>query len=384
VGRPFVAQWNSFRSEEGFRKAQRDLETSKNWVLAKRSNLEMTKLDGELTDKEDDFRSGFAEKIPGVRPSGRAFVAYLNTLRMNTFDTMIELVGRHGVVTDAQARSIAHFINIATGRGGGKYAKSELASLLLWSPNLQSARIQYLYHALTLGLTMSTKGTRMIIAKEYAKFAAMTYMIIGLAVMFGADVEDDPRSSDFLKIKMGKSRFDVTTGLASYLRTLAQITVGKRKSVSTGKLAKENRLRTTARFLRGKLAPMPGIIGDVLGGKNVVGEPTTPLTVLQNLVPLTATDAYEAWAHEGVPMGALALMSAIVGIGNSTFDPTNKKIKKKRNKAIARLMKEDLSWDKDLPWGGKKKKKLKAPWANETLGTARGNGSPWAKVPWAN
>ena len=377
VARPFADQWNSLRSEDGFRKSQRDLERSKNWVLAKRSNLEMTKLDGELTDKEDDFRSTFAEKIPGVRASGRAYVAFLNSLRMNTFDTMIELVGRHGVVTDKQAKSLAHFINISTGRGGGKYAKSELASLLLWSPNLQSARIQYLFHGMTLGLTMSTKGTRKIIAKEYAKFAAMTYMIIGLASLFGADVEDDPRSSDFLKIKIGNTRFDMTTGLASYLRTLAQITVGKRKSLSTGELAKQDRLRITSRFLRGKLSPMPAILGNILAGKDVVGTPTTHWTVLQNLIPLTFMDMIDATKLEGLPMGSLALMSAIVGIGSSTFDPTDKKIAKKRDKAIATLMKDRSSV------GVRKTSNLnpKPSWTNETLGTARGNGSPWGKFP---
>jgi hypothetical protein len=77
-----------------------------------------------------------------------------------------------------------------------------------------------------------------------------------------------------------------------------------------------------ANFLRGKLAPLPGGTLDVLGGRDMIGQPVSPLSAAGRLVtPLAATDIYQAMNDLGVPRGAAVSLYSLLGGGVNVHQP---------------------------------------------------------------
>jgi hypothetical protein len=118
--------------------------------------------------------------------------------------------------------------------------------------------------------------------------------VLGLAAAAGADVETDPTSADFAKIKVGDTRYDISAGRNPYIRAIAQMIYGHRKSTTTGeiipmdgtKYGGDNRLTPLWRIGRSKLAPVPGSIVNAAMGKDMVGnEVTLTKEVLNNVSP---------------------------------------------------------------------------------------------------
>jgi len=70
------------------------------------------------------------------------------------------------------------------------------------------------------------------------------------------------------------------------------------------------------------LAPVPGAIVNIRQGKNVVGEPNTPMSIVNDLVgPLAPNDIYEVMQDQGIPKGTAFSLLAILGVGLQTYDP---------------------------------------------------------------
>ena len=108
------------------------------------------------------------------------------------------------------------------------------------------------------------KELRVMAAKDMFKFVALGMSVLALAKLNGADVEDDPRSSDFGKIKSGNTRWDIWGGFQQYVRLFSQVASGEKKSSGSGEIQRlngegrfgETRGDVTSRFVRGKLAPI--------------------------------------------------------------------------------------------------------------------------------
>jgi hypothetical protein len=93
------------------------------------------------------------------------------------------------------------------------------------------------------------------------------------------DFEIDPRSSDFLKLRVGNVRVDAYGGFQQYVRTAAQMISGKRKQVGSGNMVElngegykgETRLSPLWKLGRGKFAPVPATLFDLFEGKDMIG-----------------------------------------------------------------------------------------------------------------
>jgi len=280
--------------------------------------------------------SGLAEYIPGIAPSERAFSTFLNKMRFDLFKTLTQTLGRDGTVTQHEAKALAFYVNAATGRGSlGKHDLAlPLLNTLFFSPRLQASRLQLLVGA---PLYRGSWRTRKLIAMEYARFAIGAATVIALSSLAGRPPEDDPRSADFGKIVIGRTRIDPWGGLVQWVTLVARLTSGQTKQQS-GKIVpirgdkvpyRGNRGWDVAtRFMRSKLAPVFGSAVNFITGEDYIGRPATVLGEAQNLTtPMSGTDIYRAIRAHGLPSGIAMGILAILGVGLNTYEVRTPKAK---------------------------------------------------------
>jgi len=294
---------------------------------------------GMFTDREEMFRSDLANRIPilgrGVKGSNRAYATFLNLVRMDAFDAMTDaFLADGGVATIVEEKAIANFINVTTGRGatGSMKAAADAANGLFWSPRYVISRFQLLFGQ---PLYRGSARTRKLIAKEYARYLAGLVVVYTLGKLAGGVLEDDPRSSDFGKIRFGDTRLDPLSGLAQTVVFTSRVVTGQTKRASGAIVATrgegipyggDDTADVIARFLRTKLAPAPAMFADVVAGRNVVGEPTTGWSVAKGVaIPLSMSDIYGTMVEQGVPAGMALSILGLFGEGVQTYQAREKR-----------------------------------------------------------
>lgn len=314
-----------------------DLKESPEYKLMEESGLYVADPnDLRLQAKEEQFMSNLGEKIPLigriVKGSERGYVAYLNKMRTDLFKQGAEVFADQGRTFENSPelyKGLATFINNATGRGGlGPLNQSaQVLNTAFFSPRLIASRLNLINPVF---YTKLPKEVRIMALKDMGKVLLFGASVLGLAKMAGAEVEGDARSSDFGKIKVGNTRWDIWGGFQQYARLFWQLRTGETKSSSSGNIYKldgesfpyKTRLDQLASFFRGKLAPVPGTIVDVLAGKNIVGEEFDLQKKAADLfIPMIAQDIAEAWKEQG-PKSILTVgVPSAFGIGTTTYEP---------------------------------------------------------------
>lgn len=331
--------WKNFR-EQGKHLSDKFHEASKEamredpyYAYAVRGKLDLTDLGVDYRAREEDFQSRVAEKVPGVRRSGQAYTGLLNGIRFDTFKHTLQAWEKQNVVlTDDLVKSLANYINNATGRGafgngkfGAYFEKARpFIGLGVWSPGLLVSRFNVLFNPLFY--TKMHPLVRRQAARDWVSNIGVTATLLGLASFMGASVETDPRSSDFLKIRVGKNRYDITGGFGGYLTLAARMVTGETKTLKghVKKLGPKSPNGTTGdvlgRFARGKAAPFPAYMLDALNGENVVGEPFDPVkNTVQQFVPMSLWDLGEGYVEGGLT-GAAKRTPSLLGISSNSID----------------------------------------------------------------
>jgi hypothetical protein len=341
-----VPMLKAFGSEKVSQRINQSIYERPNAYLYHRTGLALTEYgpNVKLSKMEEAYMSQLTGKIPVVAGSNRAFVTFLNLMRADLFDLHVATLARKGEPTLEQAQVIANWVNVATGRGSlGGLEKYATGLNVLWSPKLQVSRIQLLLGQPLWGKMGGYAGTaaaRKAIAKEYVRLLVGAGTVLALGVLAGADIEDDPRSTDFLKLKFGNTRVNVLGGLPQYLVLFAKLITGQTKSSTTGKITAirgkdvpyrgDTCATVIGRFIRTKLSPTIGIPLDVITGENVVGEPVTLESTAKSIViPLSLRDIADAADEQGVPVGSVMGLLSIFGFSIQTYEakPTKSKTK---------------------------------------------------------
>lgn len=313
-------------SEKAQWKIENDIRNSRYAPLWTKAKMYLAPADSsaELTKMEEGVLNHWTGKIPFVRASQRAYVTFLNLLRAKSFETMADI---YGVDTLERAEAIANYINVSTGRGSLGSLEQHAVPLgtLFFAPRYVVSRFQLLagqpfYRA---------KGARTMIAKEYARSLIGIGLVLALGIAAGGVLETDPRSSDFGKLRFGKTRLDLLMGISQATTFLGRMVTGETKEATTGKITKfyGGRWNTLTTFMRTKLAPMPGTAVDVMQGKNVVRQDVTPKSVALNLTtPMTYGNIYQTLKEEGLPAGISLSLLAFLGAGLNTFTEDQKPV----------------------------------------------------------
>jgi len=278
-------------------------------------------------------------------------MTFLNVLRADVFDVLTATLAKGGAVTDVEAKAIASFVNEATGRG--KIGVEGVAGLgdqgavglntIFFAPRYVASRFNMITGRPIWQMSGGTARTRALVAGEYAKFAIGMAAIYALASMFGGDIERDPKSSDFGKIRIGNTRIDPLAGMSQATVFLSRVISGKTTTLKgetvpirgEGKRYGGQSTGTViGRFTRSKFAPHVGAAYNFVTGEDYLGNKMTlAKTVSDVFSPLAINDVYDALREHGLPEGAALGLLAILGVGLQVHDNPTEAPKKTKGKS---------------------------------------------------
>lgn len=302
--------------------------------------------------------SDLAAKFPGVKRSARAYEGGLTKLRSDMWANSLRKFGgpeeAERLLGEKGMRGLAEAINTLTGRGGkkGGFIDKHANSLgeTLFSPRLWASRLQPLNP--TYWHRIGPAGRKEALS-SMSSFAALAGIVLGAAVAAGAEVETDPRSSDFLKIKVGDTRYDILGGFQQNLVFAARQITGEKKNSQSGNVTKfaksfpdlitgksneeagvstspyaGNRLTSAASLVGNKLNPVLGTGLRLYSGEDRGGQELdtkgTAAEILNLFVPLNLQATYDTAKNEGFTPGGVATavgknIPGVFGIGSQTY-----------------------------------------------------------------
>ncbi len=268
---------------------------------------------GSRLIRETFAKYGKAHLDP-IFASERAFTYFLNKMRFDMMkDAMrdMEALGiktrtsrqvptKKGIKTvvsaSPAAREMAEWINVATGHGNipkkgvtGHILQGShnLLNTVFFSPRLVWSRGEALnmalnplkWHTVMKNIAKdapSKRAAMSLMIKHQGMDLAATAGLIGLmtstaAATLGGEVEKDPRSSDFLQVRKGTTRVDMTGGFRPYLNLGARLISGMTKP-QFSEAREQARLDTIAQFGRSRFSPVMTTMHDMLGGTNFRGQ----------------------------------------------------------------------------------------------------------------
>jgi len=302
------------------------------------------KLKVELGNMEEAYPTSLPEKIPLLgrifSASQQAFTGSAYRMRADLADVMIEKALKQGIDLNdkKQAEAIGELINSMTGRGkikGISGSAQEALNVAFFSPKYVKSQLD------TVGHIFTGAGGSNFVRKEAAKNLAGIVASIG-SVLYLADklqpgsVEWDSRSSDFGKIKIGNTRFDVTGGLGSLAVLASRIARQSSKSTSglitnMGDYGARDATALVGDFLENKTAPLLRLISDLYSGENFDREPTgweairnKPAETLWTLgkgfvAPIPVENAIEAYRNKETEPALSAIILDAFGIGSNIY-----------------------------------------------------------------
>lgn len=332
----FAESFKGMISNNYFEKALDSMKLTPEYKLANEVGLAFSDPRKLFGHREEYFLSNLAEKIPGigrlVKASNRAYVGMSNSLRFSVFNDLAGSFAKEGVDSKRNLEALADFVNTATGRGslGQLERHATLLSKVLFAPKYMMSRLQFFN---PVWYAKQPAPVRKEALKTFGSFVGTVTSMITLAKMGGADIEVDPRSSNFGKMKTGNTYYDLTAGFGQYIRLFTQLITGEKKTQTGGiqalggnKPYDQSRLDVLSTVARGKLAPLPSAVTDILAGKNVVGKPITPAQAIgSRYLPLYIQDMKNAIEDQG-PQALFSVgLPAFFGVGVQTYPPAKKK-----------------------------------------------------------
>jgi len=385
----------SFISERKAHAIEQDLKARPNAPLYRKAGLDITESHGEMSKMEEQYMTRWLDRLnyqPGqpvrnaarrtvnialgpIRGSGRAYGTVLNKLRADTFDAMVATLSRDGQApTMDEAKAIANYVNVATGRGNPGRMKQFASDLntVFFAPRLVLSRFQFLTGQPLYG---GTARTRALVAQEYARYLTGMSLVYGLGYLWhhAQDedkdeerpfIETDPRSTMFGRMRFGDTYLDPLSGLGGITTFLSRLATGETKSSGGGDinpLRDQGRLTnalygagqaldragfnelaarfpdapnydrlkygdpteqdTMASFLRSKLAPVPGAVVSSVVGKDPTGQSTDPGQQAAGLIaPMSLGNIADVMRANGTGTGLALNALQLLGMGTTVTD----------------------------------------------------------------
>jgi hypothetical protein len=356
-GKANIAGYRAFASPEYAHFQDIQIKTNPYYQKAVKAGLEITQIEGLSKGEEPYAYSQLAEKLPlfghGIKASNYAYTTSLNKLRADIFySTCDNWSGSYK--SEEDYRILAQFINHAVGRGTlpktwlKKYGA--ILNAAFFAPRLTIGRVQAVADILPIQEVrnyfdkrsdLKAKGAtkeeinkikfhispaRKIVARDLISSAAiLTLMLSVIKRDKDATVELDPRSSDFLKAKIGDTRLDFTAGYSQILRFASQIILAEQKSTSTGDIFPLDRGDIVWRFIQSKMSPPAGFTVDMIRGETFLGDKLSLETdvvareAFQRFVPLFMQDCVDAVRYQGLNRLRVIAPLALHGVGAMTY-----------------------------------------------------------------
>lgn len=330
--RNFKPMVKSFGSERVTRAIAEEIPTRPNFQRYGIAELKFSDMAGM---REEQWPGSYVDNLPGIKSSARAYSTFLNKMRADVFDHVIDVAEKHGKNVDDPTflKALGEHVMNATGRGkipGGDAGEAAASFLnqFLFSPRLLASRFQILnpvYYA-------KLAKTDPFVARQAAYSLATTLGGIGTMVYLasnipGAKVGSSSLSADFGKVRIGDTRLDFAGGFQPLIVLYSRFAKKKSVSSSTGKsqdingdYGTQSRGDLIVRFMESKMAPSPRLVWDIFNERNYVGEPVTPKSVAQGLLPLNFQGAQDVYRTEGsLPAAFGGAVLGSVGFGVNSY-----------------------------------------------------------------
>jgi hypothetical protein len=319
-------------SEDLYKNLMLEIAQRPNYDLMVKNNLSFSSMDGKLKNREEDFMTEWADYIPGIRQSNRAYAGFLNKVRADVFDDLVDKFEKTGMDMDdgKMLKDLAGFINNATGRGDlGKYLRGAAPALntMFFSPRLIASRVQMLNPIYYARLSPPVRSQAMLSAMS---FGAIAMTVMSLLEFGGATVEGDPRSTDFGKVKFGDTRYDILGGFGQYItlgaRMYSKSTVGQmgqEQELNNPKdFGGKTRGEVTGKFLTNKFAPVTSYLWAWYEGENAVGDPFVAQDEAFNrMLPMFLSDYNDMAEKYGPLEGTAKSIPGVFGVGFQDYKP---------------------------------------------------------------
>lgn len=227
-------------------------------------------------------------------------------------------------------RDLGKVINSSTGAGEyGNFQKYAPAlGKTLFSPRLWKSKLDMINPAYYVKLSPEA---RKLALQTNGAFLSVVGAVLSAAAAAGATVEKDPRSSDFMKIKVGNTRYDVMGGLQQNLVLISRLITNSKKNSETGEVQTlgedfggPTRSSVFTDFLSNKSNPLIGTAFRIATGKDRGGNEINPWTELAKLfIPLGIQGTYETTQDTGsLATGVGANIPGFFGVGVQTYGNT--------------------------------------------------------------
>jgi hypothetical protein len=227
------------------------------------------------------------KNINPFRALERGSTLYMNTLRIEEFARGVEMLrmeGKNEIDHLQDYKLLANAINTMSGRANLPTAlatNTQALSVIFFSAKNAIAVINQVnpiyYGYLHFASTDGAQFKKTSVANKLAMYNMMRFVTITGATLIAlkfaagkddddedvATIETDPRSSDFMKLKIGNIRWDLFHGQMGVLVLMARLITEQVKSTKDGKVedladkrfGQQNRLDLVSSFGRNKLAP---------------------------------------------------------------------------------------------------------------------------------
>ena len=289
-----------------------------------------------IAKTEEQFPTTLPERVPGVgrvfKASENAFVGSGLRMRADLFDLLERNAKVNGINTsDAKwLVDVGRLTNSLTARGQwGERGGNSVVRLILWAPKMLKANLDVLtMHG--LGAGFNTPWARKQAAANLLKIVGetATIMMIANAILPGS-AETDPTSTDFGKIKIGKTRFDITGGAASLVVLSARLITNSTKSTTSGlktqyglEYGGASRLTVLEDFLINKTTPSANVLTQWMRGETREGDEFTwAAGAYSGFTPISLQNFIELKDDLSVDAVAGAIVD-IIGINAMTYKDT--------------------------------------------------------------
>ncbi len=340
-----AASFRSFASPRGLFDVNRAIFARENAPNYNKSGLVLLREGMSLTRAEEVIMNYWADKLPVIRNFNRGAIGFFNTLRADMFDVGFDTLGRNQGMTQSEMEIWANYINVMSGRGKLTIGPMSLEPAALafnrafFSIRYVASRFQMLGGVVKnplLSVAGQNKRAFRLITREYIRLGVGLSSVYALGILVGADIEEDPRSTNFGKLTFGNRRLDVLMGHAQVIQFMARLMTGKTKTGRGEVIALRGEEKkfggqdiesVIARFRRSKLSPQFGLVMNILTGETYLGEDITLLnSTSQFLYPMAYGDLFDVMQEEGMQTNVSLAILTMLGMGLQTYESGQKEV----------------------------------------------------------
>lgn len=332
---------NTF-SEKSFRRMMFEIKNSEYYDQMLKDGIHFNEMDTLSTDEiNEEFQHSFIYDIPYLREpllaSNRAADSYLNIARFELYMRKRADLERFGLTRENSPeayKEMAKWVMNLTGRGkalemierSGKGRK--IMNNTFYGTRLMASSFNTL-NPMTYLNPKIPKEVKIDRMKDMIGYMS-TYVAAALALSAaGATVSLNPDEADFLKVRFGDKRYDLSGGLATYLRVFFRLTkaafmsgnpnISEQEKIKYGEFA----AKSTITFFRNKLAPNTSYAIDFVVRKNAIGQPFDPYQVVK-VYPMYIDDIRTAWEQEAATSLLTAGLPSIFGVSVLQYQEKSK------------------------------------------------------------